>query len=131
MRTVVCLLAVLLALTPVTQALAQAEQQEQESDTTETSEPSAIPFTTTLFPITDGEPAFLPVPAVEPDTVPLVRLEAASIFPITDSPAAYDSAAATPAPAAISTVGWVAIAVAVAVVAVVIFFASVCLSQCG
>ncbi len=119
MRTVVCLLAVLLALTPVTQALAQAEQQEQESDTTETSKPS-VP--TTLFPTTDGEPAFLPVPAVEPDTVPLVRLEAASIFPITDSPAAYDSAAATPAPAAISTVGWVAIAV---VVVVVIFLAAV------
>ncbi len=113
MRTVVCLLAVLLALTPVTQALAQAEQPEQESDTTETSKPS-VP--TTLFPITDGESAFLPVPAVEPDTVPLVRLEAASIFPITDSPAAYDSAAATPAPAAISTVGWVAIAVVVVVV---------------
>ena len=110
MRTVVCLLAVLLTLTPVTQALAQAEQQEQESDTTETSKPS-VP--TTLFPTTDGEPAFLPVPAVEPDTVPLVRLEAASIFPITDSPAAYDSAAATPAPAATLTVGWVALAVAV------------------
>ncbi len=113
MRTVVCLLAVLLALTPVTQALAQvAQQDEQESDATETSKPS-VP--TTLFPITDGEPAFLPVLAVEPDTVPLVRLEAASIFPITDSPAAYDSAAATPAPAAISTVGYVAIAVAVVV----------------
>ncbi len=112
MRTVVCLLAVLLALTPVTQALAQTEQQEQEPDTTETSKPS-VP--TTLFPSTDGEPAILPVPAVEPDTVPLVRLEAASIFPITDSPAAYDSAAATPAPAAISTVGYVAIAVAVVV----------------
>ena len=111
MRTVVCLLAVLLALRPVTQALAQAEQPEQESDTTETSKPS-VP--TTLFPITDGEPAILPVPAVEPDTVRLVRLEAASIFPITDSPAAYDSAAATPAPAAaISTVAWVAIAVVV------------------
>ena len=113
MRTVVCLLAVLLALTPVTQALAQAEQPEQESDTTETSKPS-VP--TTLFPSTDGEPAFLPVPAVEPDTVPLVRLEAASIFPITDSPAAYDSAAATPAPAAISTAGWVVIGVLIAVV---------------
>ncbi len=58
-----------------------------------------IVFPTTLFPITDGEPAILPVPALEPDTVPLVRLEAASIFPITDSPAAYDSAAAKPAAA--------------------------------
>ncbi len=100
MRTVVCLLAVLLALTPVTQALAQAEQQdEQESGATETSKPSVIPFPTTLFPITGREPAILVVPAFDSDTVPLVRLEAASIFPITDSPAAYDSAAAKPAAA--------------------------------
>ncbi len=101
MRTVVCLLAVLLALTPVTQALAQAEQQEQEPDATEMS---------------NSGTAIQTIPALDRDTVPLVRLEAASIFPITDSPAAYDSAAATPAPAAISTVGWVAIAVVVVVV---------------
>ncbi len=117
MRTVVCLVAVLLALTPVTQALAQAEQQdEQESGATETSKPSVIPFPTTLFPTTDGKAAILPIPAVEPDTVPLVRLEAASIFPITDSPAAYDSAAATPSTKSI------AITIAVLVVVLIAIF---------
>ncbi len=112
MRTVVCLLAVLLALTPVTQALAQADQPEQESDATE---------------ISNSGTAIQTIPALDRDTVPLVRPEAASIFPITDSPAAHDSAAATPAPAAISTAGWVVIGV---LIAVVVLF-GVILIACG
>lgn len=123
-RAVVSLLAVLLALAPVTQGRAQAAQQEQESPARETSKPEVIRFPTTLFPVTDWEVGIPPVTTLESDKVPLVRPEAANLFPITDSPTPYDSATAV-APAAaiaISTAGWVAIAIAVVVIAGVLIF---------
>ncbi len=57
MRTVVCLLAVLLALTPVTQAVAQAEQQEQESQATEIARQDTIRIPTRLVGVMGGEAA--------------------------------------------------------------------------
>ncbi len=81
MRIVVCILTVLLIITPTTQVLAQAEQQEQEPQATQSDDEQKAA-------LTDARVA-------EPDTVQLLRLGATSLFPKTDSSPAALSPAAT------------------------------------
>ena len=113
-------LAVLLSLTPVTQVLAQAEQQGQQpqASQTESNENSEAG-------VSQGEEREAALPnsrLAEADTVQLLRLEATVLFPKTDSPPLFDSAAAaTPAAAATSTVDTVL--TVVIVVAVLTLFA--------
>ncbi len=121
MRIVVCLLTVLLILTPTTQVLAQAEQQEQEPQATQGEGRDD-----------EQEAALTSARVAEPDTVQLLRLGAMSLFPNTDSsPAAYDSAAATPATAALSTPATVVIVVlAIAAAVVLVWFLTTCQGEC-
>jgi len=87
-RTSICLLAVLLTLTPVSQVLAQTSQQEQQQSQATQSDKQDE----------------------ETDKAAMLRPDATAIFPVADpSAAAFDSAAAVPAP--ISTAGWVGIGV--------------------
>ena len=81
MRIVVCILTVLISITPTTQVLAQAEQQEQEPQATQSDDEQKAA-------LTDARVA-------EPDTVQLLRLGATSLFPKTDSSPAALSPAAT------------------------------------
>ncbi len=95
LRTSICLLAVLLTLTPVSQVLAQTSQQEQQqSEATQSGKQDK-----------------------ETDKAAILRPDATAIFPVADSAAAFEPAAAIPAPAALSTGVTVAI-IAVVVVAV-------------
>ena len=106
MRTSICLLAVLLTLTPVSQVLAQtAQQDQQQSEATQSGKQDE-----------------------EPDKAAILRPDATTIFPKGYSIPVADSAAAVPA-APTSTAGWVAIAVVIAFVVVVVVFVIVCSTE--
>ena len=74
LRTAVLVLAVLLALTPVSQVLAQTEQQEQQSQASQSDKQDE-----------------------EPDKAAILRPGATAIFPVADSIPVADAAAAVPA----------------------------------
>ncbi len=100
LRTSICLLAVLLTLTPISQVMAQtAQQQEQQSEATQSDKQDE-----------------------ETDKAAILRPNSTTIFPKGDSIPVADSAAAIPAPAARSTGATVALVVlALAVVALIVF----------
>jgi hypothetical protein len=102
-RTSSLFLAVLLVLTPVTQVLAQAEQQGQESQAGRIEEPDESSEPGAVSQDEEREPALPNARVAETDTVQLLRLGATTFFPKTDSPPAYNSAAATPTAAEMSS----------------------------
>ena len=102
-RTSICLLAVLLTLTPISQVLAQTSQQEQQQSQATQSDKQDE----------------------ETDKAAILRPRATAIFPVADpSAAAFDSVAVVPA--AISTAGWVGIGVLIVAVALVVAYLIVC-----
>ena len=132
MRAVASLVALLLIATPVTQVLAQATHQEREPHATETTKPDLMREAMIFSPMTDSVAALLNVPALDRDAVSLVRPEATSIFPISDPLTAYDTSAATPPAAAISTGATIAIVVVVVVVvALILVVASLGIAASG
>ncbi len=101
-RTSICLLAVLLTLTPVSQVLAQtAQQDQQQSEATQSGKQDE-----------------------EPDKAAILRPDASTIFPVADSAAAFD-AAAVPA-AAISTPKWVGIVLLIALGVLLVAYLIAC-----
>ena len=97
--------AVLLSTAPISQTFAQVKQQEAQA--------SGIAVADTLSNSS----------AIESDNLQLLRPGATAIFPVADSAAAFESAAAIPTPAALSTGATVTIVVLViAAVAVAAFF---------
>ena len=88
-RIIMCMGAVLLSTTPISQTFAQVKQQESQASGIAVADSSS---------------------ATESDNLQLLRPGATAIFPVADSTATFESAATVPA-AAISTAGWVGIGV--------------------
>ncbi len=98
-RTSICLLAVLLTLTPVSQVLAQtSQQQEQQSEATQSDKQDE-----------------------ETDKAAILRPDATAIFPVADSIADFHSVAAMPA-AEMKAGDWVLIGLLIVVVVVAVAY---------
>ena len=100
-RSIMCLGAFLLSTAPISQTFAQVKQQEAQAAVADTLSNSS-------------------------DNLQLLRPDATVIFPKSDSIPVADSAAAVPAAAPISTVGWVGIGVLIVAVLLVVAVLIIC-----
>ncbi len=110
-RSIMCMGAFLLSTAPITQTFAQVKQQEAQA--------SGIAVADTLSNSN----------ATESDNLQLLRPDATTIFPKGDSIPVADSSAAAMPSAAISTGGWVGIAIVIVIVVLVVV--AVVATACG